>query len=933
MPGHCCVPRCRGNYDGGERVRVFTFPSDPARRAQWIRAIHRANFTPGKRSVVCERHFKPSDMVNRTSYTDTKTGKVIEVTLKLVRLRPDAVPSILPDCPAYLSAPNATTSREAPDEKRMRREAAALQDAINLSTETHQAEEVRNKIDNFQALLKCIPSIKVSKFWTVVSQHDFILFLNLTVDGAPAIQKSVKVTEDLSSKLYFHDVEVTKLDGVEIIPKTVNDIECLTGLLDAVESCDKVPAFRKPEDKTGGILKLVLSLLEDATNQEMQDEERQDAMTFLKEQVFLLLSKSPRYSSELLVFSSLLFTISPHAYRYLRNYGGLTLPHESTIRRVCNAHVVNPAAEQQDASFLLYAKKLASAMKDHEKSVVLMMDDIHLQAYFDYKGGTIVGTASNTSNAAKTAHVFMIQSLLSSQKSVVHILPVEQINAQQLNTVLHSIINELEKTGLRFIAVITDNNSINRKTMSLFGLSSKVSSSYPHPSDATRPLFFVIDPVHLLKCIRNNWINQKNHGTCMFFPSLMNLNSNPKIITVSFKTLRDLHLKEEDHLIKAAPTLSVKALNPSNMERQNVKLALKVFSLSTIAALETCGQRYALQHAAGTAEFLKVVETWWRIVNVKSPSKGRRLRDDLQTPIAGKLCPQVEFLQTIMQWLDHWESLKFDNGILTRETHSALRLTTEALVKIINYCLEDLGFDYVLLGKFQTDCLEERFGKYRQLSGSQYHVSIRQVFESERKLRLQRALALPDLDSGAPAVSLDEAILQRFNIEVNDKDFEMKAQNLPAITYVAGYCAHAALKKLACTACRANLVEDEDIIIENAEIISSMNRGGLKFPQPPVVNAVMTAEIVLDKLRSEKYAVRFHSLANQRQALFTLATNLIKDSDSFDKCESGHSPHIVMHHILSAATNILLKNYCKNRNDSLVQAKVAQKRKLNTLKS
>ncbi|XP_077485587.1 uncharacterized protein LOC144096152 [Amblyomma americanum] len=256
MPEDCCVPRCRGNYDGGERVRVFAFPSDEARRAEWIRAIRRADFTPGKRLMVCGHHFKPSDMVNRTSYMDAKIGKVIEVALKLVRLRPDAIPSILPDCLAYLSAPNASTSREAPNEKGTRGESAASQDAISLSIEAHQVEEDRNKIHNFQALLKCIPCIKVSKFWTVVSQHDFILFLNLTVDGAQAIKKSFKVTEDLSLKLYFHDVEVTKLDGVEIIPKTVNDVRCLTGLLDAVESSDKAPAFRQPEDKTGGILKL-----------------------------------------------------------------------------------------------------------------------------------------------------------------------------------------------------------------------------------------------------------------------------------------------------------------------------------------------------------------------------------------------------------------------------------------------------------------------------------------------------------------------------------------------------------------------------------------------------------------------------------------------------------------------------------------------------
>ncbi|KAH7977923.1 hypothetical protein HPB49_003950 [Dermacentor silvarum] len=53
---------------------------------------------------------------------------------------------------------------------------------------------------------------------------------------------------------------------------------------------------------------------------------------------------------------------------------------------------------------------------------------------------------------------------------------------------------------------------------------------------------------------------------------------------------------------------------------------------------------------------------------------------------------------------------------------------------------------YVLLGKFQTDSLEDRFGRYRQLSGANYNVSIRQIDESETKLRLQKVFELPDID-------------------------------------------------------------------------------------------------------------------------------------------------------------------------------------------
>ncbi|KAL3186764.1 hypothetical protein MRX96_026916 [Rhipicephalus microplus] len=194
-------------------------------------------------------------MVNTTSYVDTKTGGVIEAKLRLTRLRPDAVPSILPNCPAYLSAIAATSSREAPQEKKARREAALLQEAVNLSIETHLEEERNNRIDTFQALLNFLPHIKVSKFWTVFTQHDCVLFLNLTFDGAPAVRKSKKITEDLSLTLFFQDVEVTKLDGIDI-PKTVNDIRCLTRLLEAVEGFDEAPTL-KSEDKTSGILKLV----------------------------------------------------------------------------------------------------------------------------------------------------------------------------------------------------------------------------------------------------------------------------------------------------------------------------------------------------------------------------------------------------------------------------------------------------------------------------------------------------------------------------------------------------------------------------------------------------------------------------------------------------------------------------------------------------
>lgn len=39
--GRCCVPMCRGNYDGGPKVRLFSFPRDPKQRDDWKRAVRR----------------------------------------------------------------------------------------------------------------------------------------------------------------------------------------------------------------------------------------------------------------------------------------------------------------------------------------------------------------------------------------------------------------------------------------------------------------------------------------------------------------------------------------------------------------------------------------------------------------------------------------------------------------------------------------------------------------------------------------------------------------------------------------------------------------------------------------------------------------------------------------------------------------------------
>ena len=129
------------------------------------------------------------------------------------------------------------------------------------------------------------------------------------------------------------------------------------------------------------------------------------------------------------------------------------------------------------------------------------------------------------------------------------------------------------------IAVITDNNAVNTKAMLFFAQPPALQTRNPHPVDATRPLFFLFDSVHILKCIRNNGLNFKNAGKCFIYPqfSFMDICSTvtqPGLIKASFDALRRIQNLESDELVKFSYRLSLKALSPSNLERQKVSLVL-----------------------------------------------------------------------------------------------------------------------------------------------------------------------------------------------------------------------------------------------------------------------------------------------------------------------------------------------------------------------
>lgn len=251
--------------------------------------------------------------------------------------------------------------------------------------------------------------------------------------------------------------------------------------------------------------------------------------------------------------------------------------------------------------------------------------------------------------------------------------------------------------------------------------------------------------------------------------------------------------------------------------------------------------------------------------------------------------------------------------------------------------MEELNFRYVLLGKFQTDSLEARFGRYRRLCGSHYNVSITQVLEAEAKIRLQNTLILADMPESHCQNENEpnaEETIRKYGIRLTNAELNKPRQDMPALVYIAGYCAHAALKRQPCDDCRDILTIAERELEESDHVlIDSISRGGLKFPQPAVIHAVLCTKVVFDRVTSKEHELLFHAESNHRLTLLSVLMYLLNDNEEFDACAAGHTPDSVMKNVLLPAINILLKNYASLRNEALSKKKSnGTKRKLVTLK-
>ena len=144
------------------------------------------------------------------------------------------------------------------------------------------------------------------------------------------------------------------------------------------------------------------------------------------------------------------------------------------------------------------------------------------------------------------------------------------------------------------------------------------------------------------------------------------------------------------------------------------------------------------------------------MLNIKSYGKGIRLRKSDANCFESLSDPRLVCMEKFVSWLHCWNRyhVQHDSGFLSKETYLSLTHTLGIFVILIRELLQHNVLKSIITGKFQTDQWESRFGQYRQLSGSNYLVTVSNVLRSDKKLKIKRLLKLYSTSKGTISIRI-----------------------------------------------------------------------------------------------------------------------------------------------------------------------------------
>lgn len=411
-------------------------------------------------------------------------------------------------------------------------------------------------------------------------------------------------------------------------------------------------------------------------------------------------ARGRRYSNEMKCLALQLFHRGPKAYNFLSSI--FTLPSRSSLCMWINALTVQPGFSDD----VLRAVQLrVQELCPRDRVCSLLVDEMSFKSNMTYDrqfdvvvGHEDLGLGHQRSKlVASNALTFMVRGLASNWKQPIGFAFTHSAcSVNVLHSLLIECLDKLFAIGLHVAVVISDQGSNFLKLTKQLG----ICTSHPYFEVHGRHYFYLFDPPHLLKSIRNNL--QKY---CFVFDGKKK---------ASWDDIAQFYTIDEQQRFRLAPKLTQKHINLPAFSKMKVKTAAQVLSRTVAAALETHAQLTGRKNSE-TAEFIYAFDQLFDALN----SSQLHCLKEFKCAISSN-SGHLSFLKDRLKWLETLKVINKDNKDVSNiiKCVSGWQLTVSSVIQLWSVLNNEHGFDFLFTRRLNQDPIENFFSVVRQRGGN-----------------------------------------------------------------------------------------------------------------------------------------------------------------------------------------------------------------------
>ena len=400
--------------------------------------------------------------------------------------------------------------------------------------------------------------------------------------------------------------------------------------------------------------------------------------------------------------------------------------------------------------------------------------------------------------------------------------------------VTNDVIKKCYENKLIVRVVISDMGTANQKMWLDAGILSNRTSLVNfiiHPSNPLLKIFFMADPPHLLKSIRNCLLNND-----IILPTIEET-EHLKSKLVSLNHLKLVNQFQKTSNLKLLPGNTDDFFNLSNYKKMRVDMAAKLLSHSAASALYFMNSIGAAPlEVTTTAFFCDKVNEWFDILNNRTAHKFKKTTLENEISIIKNMSNLIK-------------NISFSDNKKWKPIQKGIILTNETIMNLYSeLTLDKIDF---LFGRMNQDCIENLFSQIRSKSDSnpsalKFKINLKLVTISNYlKLSVKTNYNTDDSIYLLNMLQIKEKNELEQNDEVNFiKILEEETMNSNLIYYITGW--NLFKEKLMCEECTLNYINMTNASNETSIFTHLKSYGKLIHPTTKLLNFFSSVNSFID---------------------------------------------------------------------------------------